>query len=113
MTGFYTWLKQQQTKPTPIGDLARDVASDSHWPRGKGTTLHDCRNYLESLDPDAIPEVFVSLERAWWAWSHPDEAFECDTRLPTTDEAYTQSNNPGLFAGGGLMTPTGICNRYP
>ncbi|MFD4130983.1 YozE family protein [Streptomyces goshikiensis] len=62
---FTTWLKTHRKDNTAIGDLARDVSADPHWPSGKG--LSGQRAYLD--DRGAIPAAIDTLERAWEAYS--------------------------------------------
>jgi len=44
MTNFYTWLRKQQKRDDPIGDLARDAMRDTKFPR----ELCEVRVYLRS-----------------------------------------------------------------
>lgn len=58
---FRAWLVQFEDEKTALGDLARDVAADSDFPRTGGSRA--MRAYLE--DVGANDRVFDVLDRAW------------------------------------------------
>jgi uncharacterized protein YozE (UPF0346 family) len=43
---FKTWLLRQQHRDDPVGDLARDVAQDKHFPR-RNAKLRTLVRYLD------------------------------------------------------------------
>jgi uncharacterized protein YozE (UPF0346 family) len=63
---FKTWLLRQQHRDDPVGDLARDVAQDKHFPR-RNAKLRTLVRYLdEQWD---IPAALEALHRAQEEWA--------------------------------------------
>lgn len=58
---FTTWLKAYRRQDSPIGDLARDVASDETWP--VSGDLQTYETYLNSMN--AIDGAHTALRNAW------------------------------------------------
>jgi hypothetical protein len=76
---FDEWLAEQQGRPTPVGEFARDVAGDKHIPRG--TDLEPWWNYLaECNTSDTAFLGFMTAWREWDTWSPWDRALSraCD-----------------------------------
>lgn len=61
---FNQWLSNQTTRRDPIGDLARDVKTDSEWPSRK--TLAGLQSYLEKQH--AGEGAIKALKAAWQEW---------------------------------------------
>jgi uncharacterized protein YozE (UPF0346 family) len=63
--GFKAWLRHQQHRRDPVGDLARDAHHDHEWPRGSARlrTLHD---HLDEMN--ACAAAHDALDRAWLEW---------------------------------------------
>lgn len=59
---FNAWLRKQQRRADPIGDLARDAFSDPKWP----ATARTQRQYL--LGVNACEGALVALDRAQAEW---------------------------------------------
>jgi hypothetical protein len=62
---FTRWLKEQSRRPDRVGDLARDVRLDSHWPPCR--TLGGFRRYLE--EHNACRAAVDTLAIAWAEWT--------------------------------------------
>jgi len=58
---FSRWLRCQQTRNDPVGDLAADVCYDPTWPRGR--KLETFLKHLEQKD--ACFGATDALQRAW------------------------------------------------
>ncbi|MEU7058075.1 YozE family protein [Streptomyces sp. NPDC046197] len=65
--GFTPWLKAHTQELNLLGDLARSVAADPHWPAA--TDLETYRNYLEGQG--AAPELIDTLREAWAEFQAP------------------------------------------
>ena len=63
--GFTVWLIAQQQRDDWIGDLAKDVAYDTTWPR-HATRLRELHDYLYDLN--GIGEAHAALDQAWAEW---------------------------------------------
>jgi len=59
---FFDWLQGQKQRQDPVGDLARDVARDTRFPRGEATAT-DVYDYLEAAD--ACLDCTKAAARAW------------------------------------------------
>jgi len=59
---FYSWLKRQQDRDDPIGDLASDVGRDGTYPQAIDS-FKVLRAYL--MKKHAEPEALQALEDAW------------------------------------------------
>ena len=59
---FWYWLRRQRKRQDPVGDLARDLFSDTEL-GGGDHGFEFLKRYLERLD--AMPEVLEALDRAW------------------------------------------------
>jgi hypothetical protein len=68
---FIQWLKQQRDRDDPVGDLARDAASDRRFPRSN--SLVRLQAYL-AFDTYAIDLAQIALVRAWAEWQGADPA---------------------------------------
>jgi hypothetical protein len=63
-TGFTPWLNGHVDQKNAIGDLARRVANDPHWPNAA-----NLETYLEYLqEQGAPPELERTLLEAWAAF---------------------------------------------
>lgn len=58
---FAIWLEHNRYRADLTGDLARDAANDSKWPRSN--CYLDYKNYLEDLP--ACDGALSALEEAW------------------------------------------------
>ncbi|WP_309032534.1 YozE family protein [Streptomyces alfalfae] len=64
---FRTWLiTHHADEQSPIGDLARDVRSDTDWPTAVSDELAVYRDHLEAMD--AVDEALEALDDAWDAY---------------------------------------------
>lgn len=63
---FIDWLIRQAHRDDPIGDIARDMLDDPHWPES-GTILADFRDYLTSVRASDL--ALQALQQAWNEWS--------------------------------------------
>lgn len=61
-SSFFRWLMRQLKRKDPIGDLARDVESDSRFPR-TSDSLEALHSHLMAMQ--AIPEALVALDEGW------------------------------------------------
>jgi uncharacterized protein YozE (UPF0346 family) len=62
---FWSFLKIHLKAETPIGDLARDVQADAHFPR-KATTFEEIAGYLETKGMcEGAADAF---RHAWFIW---------------------------------------------
>lgn len=59
---FFRWLMRQLKREDPIGDLARDVETDSSFPR-TSNSLEALHSHLIRMH--AIPEALVALDEGW------------------------------------------------
>jgi hypothetical protein len=59
---FTTWLAAQKSRNNPVGDLARDAADDSRFPR-RVASLNRLTAYLASRG--ACPGALEAARRAW------------------------------------------------
>lgn len=59
---FYRWLKRQQDREDPIGDLAGDVGRDDAYPQATDS-IKVIRTHL--MQKHAVPEALQALEEAW------------------------------------------------
>lgn len=65
MVTFNTWLGLQSDRDDPVGDLARDAASDPDWPDVEALDrLQDHIIGAANAGSPALP----ALERAWAEW---------------------------------------------
>lgn len=56
---FYSWLMQFKNDDTAVGDLARDVRTDSEFPR-RSISYRHLKKYLESKQAvDVVMNVFM------------------------------------------------------
>lgn len=62
---FTRWLKEQSRRTDRVGDLARDVRDDPHWPPRR--TLVGFRRYLE--EQNACRAAVDTLGKAWAEWT--------------------------------------------
>jgi hypothetical protein len=63
---FTGWLKQQDKRRDPVGDLARDVKVDREWPRA--STLRGFQSYFDRIS--ASDGAKEALKRAWLEWTN-------------------------------------------
>jgi len=68
VTGFKAWLDTQTQRNDPVGDIARDAAADSRWPRGNAK-LGTLIGHLESHG--ASPAAIEALRGAYDEWCGP------------------------------------------
>ena len=64
---FREWLRQQEHRDDPVGDLARDADRDKHFPR-RNAKFRTLVRHLE--EQWAIPPAVEALHRAWEEWAH-------------------------------------------
>lgn len=62
---FTTWLHKQINRNSPLGDLAKDVEKDTHWPLYDD--LESYNIYLHSKGVSGI--VFIVLKNAWKSYN--------------------------------------------
>jgi uncharacterized protein YozE (UPF0346 family) len=63
---FRAWLREQQHRDDPVGDLARVADQDNRFPR-RNAKLRKLVRHLE--EQEAVPGAKEALHRAWGEWS--------------------------------------------
>lgn len=70
---FYSWLAKQQRRHDPVGDFARDVARDSHFPVSLAN-LELLHNHL--IHNSACRKAHCALDEAFREFSSPKASRE-------------------------------------
>lgn len=62
---FNAWLQRQHTRTDAIGDLARDMRNDPHWPKRKRSLAR----YSDHIRVSSYSEgALQALYYAWYEW---------------------------------------------
>jgi hypothetical protein len=61
---FGAWLRVQRVRNDVVGDLAKDAASDRHFPRSRHLEVYVA--HLRAMS--ACPEALEALRQAWQEW---------------------------------------------
>jgi uncharacterized protein YozE (UPF0346 family) len=72
---FTDWLLKHQRRRSPLGDLARDVASDRTWPRDYDTDVDSLRAYLSRVG--ACAGALETLTQAWRSYRAAERRTKC------------------------------------
>jgi len=63
---FIDWFVRQAYRDDPVGDSARDMLDDPHWPEQEAI-LADYLDYLASVQASDL--ALQALQQAWEEWS--------------------------------------------
>lgn len=66
---FWHWLKAQADRADPVGDLARDAATDPSFPWSEGDAA--IRRYVQALGSQAAQDAMVEALVQWNRWTAP------------------------------------------
>ena len=84
---FTQWLRKQQKRKSPLGDLARDAISDSSWPNA--SDLETYNDHLLSMS--ACSNALAALKKAWKTYKN----FLKRSENPSLNKQYPQKNCKG------------------
>jgi uncharacterized protein YozE (UPF0346 family) len=110
---FYHWLLSQIERPDRIGDVARDAADDTTFPR-ESNQYEEMKSYLKTQR--ACSAAIESLKEAWLEYlqQYPDRAqpfawcSECGKRIDIDDAILSLSEEASEV----YVLDTGCLNKY-